>query len=363
MSKRLQLLALASGLGAFAPARAAEIGDADIVAVTVGKVASSGEVTVLSDAEITRGFSRAACACDTQLTVGVSLTADAVARAQSNGAGVLGLYVGDSCATTSSGASPCRRVGEIGYPDVREKVSFATQPASALLSTDGASCSEAEIHPSIWILADENGTGSSFTAQKQLTLHYDGAPPASPDDVQADSGDQAIELHFNVASDHAADLDGFQILCATYQGQTPVFPAGKFSPSYDSASGCGEGALAPVLPGAADPGFLAADPKFLCSGKLAASARTGRVDALTNDVEYQFAVIAIDKAGNASALDSARVEVATPAPTQGAADRYRDAGGSATGGFCAIAPHARAASSLVPALLAALCALAGRRLR
>ena len=75
--------------------------------------------------------------------------------------------------------------------------------------------------------------------------------------------------------------------------------------------------------------LAAADPAYLCSGSLGASTSSHRVATLQNGVTYYVAVVAIDKAGNASPIQT--MVAGTPEEVLDFWEDYKLQGGAATG--------------------------------
>jgi hypothetical protein len=86
-------------------------------------------------------------------------------------------------------------------------------------------------------------------------------------------------------------------------------------------------------PGSAGP-LTNLDPSYICSGQIAPSQSTKRIEGLVNGQTYHFFVLSVDNFGNATA--SARID-GVAQPTEDLWRRYRDAGGGAGGCFIATA--------------------------
>ena len=65
-----------------------------------------------------------------------------------------------------------------------------------------------------------------------------------------------------------------------------------------------------------------------------ATATSFNIIGLTNDVQYEVAVGAVDAVGNVGPLGLANC--ATPQVTVGFPENYHNAGGTAGGGFCSV---------------------------
>ena len=98
-------------------------------------------------------------------------------------------------------------------------------------------------------------------------------------------------------------------------------------------------------------GLTAADETQVCSSEIDPSATSVLFTGLVNDTSYTVAVVSIDWSGGVSALSPSTVGM--PQPTLGFFDKYKDAGGAASG--CSISQSPRA--SRTPAFWSAfLCA-------
>ncbi|MDA3862230.1 MAG: hypothetical protein PF689_00005, partial [Deltaproteobacteria bacterium] len=73
---------------------------------------------------------------------------------------------------------------------------------------------------------------------------------------------------------------------------------------------------------------------YVC-GSTTSTGKKLRIGGLENEVEYSFAVVAIDQHENVSVISE--VVSATPLPTTDFAEHYSSNGGNATGDYCFIA--------------------------
>jgi hypothetical protein len=80
--------------------------------------------------------------------------------------------------------------------------------------------------------------------------------------------------------------------------------------------------------------FRDLDPKFLCTGQIAASSNGVRIEGLQNNFRYHFVVVSVDKYGN---VNPAGLLDAKPQATDDLYRRYREAGGSPASCFIATA--------------------------
>jgi hypothetical protein len=139
-----------------------------------------------------------------------------------------------------------------------------------------------------------------------------------------------------------------------------VFPNGSFEAGFQSCPATSSGG-----------GIAGLDPNYVCSPLLATTTRSFRIKILQNDIFYGAAVVAVDKRGNASAIDSSvDIVYEKPIRTKSFYDVYRDGDpdhpGGADGGFCALAPErssTRVGWALAGAAAAAAVVVARRRRR
>jgi hypothetical protein len=93
------------------------------------------------------------------------------------------------------------------------------------------------------------------------------------------------------------------------------------------------------------PGLVQPNPpaRYRC-GSASAGATQGEATGLQNGLNYAVAVATVDTLGNVGPLSE--IECGTPRPVTDFFEAYRDAGGDAGGGFCAIG-HSRQSGALV----------------
>ncbi|PKN50090.1 MAG: hypothetical protein CVU63_00285 [Deltaproteobacteria bacterium HGW-Deltaproteobacteria-20] len=85
------------------------------------------------------------------------------------------------------------------------------------------------------------------------------------------------------------------------------------------------------------------------------SGTSGKVSGLKNGVQYSIAVASVDGVGNVGKLSN--VTCATPSPVDDFFKVYRDAGGQAGGGFCAVTGGVGHGAGIAGLLLVGLAAL------
>jgi hypothetical protein len=188
-------------------------------------------------------------------------------------------------------------------------------------------------------------------------------------------GGEALELSWDQLTG-IPDFSGggYLVFCAR-GGELPVFSPSFYNNQYTS---CPTGGAAATVGGpdagleqapieSAEPNgtrvvpppvFTTLDPAYQCS-ELLTSQTSVRIRGLQNGIPYVVGVAAVDKVGNASPITDAYLQF--PIATADFYRGYRAAGGSADGGYCAVAPRARMGLPLL--VLAAALALSWRARR
>lgn len=252
--------------------------------------------------------------------------------------------------------------------------------------------------------ADEfviQGTQNENSGDMPQALHYDFSPPTVlPSSFSIQEGDGAIKIEWDQQA--TGDGNGFRVLCADANGnplpehglsnppslvavnqgtnywtQGNLCPDGPFPdanqdlpddlpddtggtddggstdggtagssgsssddggstfiPVTDSGSGSSGGTELPAN------GIESLDWAYVCTGHLAATARSARIDGLDNDVEYQFLVVAYDAAGNPAVASD--VLVGSPRETLDLWEQCEIQGDvCGDGGFCACTAEPR----------------------
>jgi hypothetical protein len=333
----------------------------------------------LSDFNIERFFNKARCDCDTPVFLYFTLSQTGIAkRATSPRTGTISFWVGRDCGnTTAAGLEQrCTRLDSVQFSEFLLSSRRTIETNARVLSTDtsaGAATapvftpnptctlSTETFSQQIYALLDIDNNGViDTTATRGVTIDLQAPPPPDPASVSAKGGDQALILSWEgVNLTTNIDLLGYQVLC-NRAGELQVFPDGSFEPGFQSCAATSSGA-----------GIAGLDPAFVCSPLLATTTRSFRIKILQNDVYYGAAVVAVDKRGNASVIDS-NVDIVYEKPirTKSFYDVYRDGDpdhqGAAAGGFCALAPErasTRVGWALAGAAAAAAVVIARRRRR
>ena len=384
-------------------AHAAVTSDTDIH-FRLFKVEANGNRDTLDAAQISRQFAEAVCLCQEKFDLDVYLSSTVAAQVGPLTGGRAELWAGVNCndtgaTTTQPRDERCVQIATLQLSVFTQTQTFhltADQFSVATLQTANGTmpvaCAQQQVSPGLWLLIDENSDGT-YESKAQLTIPFDGQPPTPPSSVTAEPGNEAVVVKWTLANDQDADVDGFQIICA--RGDLQVFKSGSFAAGYKTTTNECPGktplpipdggtvvgnptdggvfaVLAPVDDGGTTSGgmsgdtsippfgpFQTLDTAFICSERLAKTVREQRIQGLQNGIPYEFAVVAIDKVGNASQVLEARLTY--PEGDEDLWQHYHDLGGSATGGFCEALPGAPALATLGLGIAAIAAALMLRR--
>lgn len=179
--------------------------------------------------------------------------------------------------------------------------------------------------------------------------------PRAPEPVKTTAGEGKLIVEWELTD--AEDWQGYRLYCATADdiGSTAGVGAGGETTSPEPVAGAGgaagqsttatSGAANPELPsgtagspaaacgsGALVPGELP-DKAYLCGSGTGRISTKGTATGLANGVEYAVGVAGIDLLGNPGPLSD--LACGTPQLVTTFYESYREAGGTAGGGFCA----------------------------
>jgi hypothetical protein len=250
------------------------------------------------------------CACPVTLAPLLQLTASG----QSNiGSSVIGVefLLGTSC---SAASASCTSLGKVAFSATQTATPPSFNSALVYQSAAGSttvSCSSLAVGAtSLWAVLTQDGAALAFTPSIELdvTAETVGAPTA----VTATPGNGGLSVQWTAPANPAL-VAGYQVLCLPRLTTAP-------SPGYESC-GLGSASTQAVL--------TPADPSQLCSAKLPATPTSIRISGLVNGTAYTVGVVAIDPSGGTSPLST--TVVGTPQPTDGFYEKYKQAGGAATG--------------------------------
>jgi hypothetical protein len=163
--------------------------------------------------------------------------------------------------------------------------------------------------------------------------------PGAPSGVRAGIGENTLVVSWTAdASTPTGEMNAFNLYCDP--------PAGR-GPDTDAGTTCSSASL------------LAGDspPSGFDCGSTTGGDNEAETSPLTNGIAYTVAVAGRDTFYNVGPLSSTVCE--TPEPVTGFFEAYRDAGGKAGGGFCAM--HAGRSSTALGLFLLSLATAALRR--
>lgn len=329
-----------------------------------------------SPTNITDFFNLARCECaqaavdpdpmtDPQLYFQVKLTAtDQSSTDQAD------LVVGSSCDNNDPELRKCETVasqldvGQLRGDEVPILVDRLMFPNEA--------CQEREVSRNVWILYDDGADDiidEKYTLANEISA--DAQPPPRPTGYQALPGENAVTVAWDPIEERSNDVLQVYVLCSAAEDPyTPLFPENAGKAEYDTTDtlcGIPVGSVEPppdvdagvpdagmpvdagVLPDAGtlpdastlpDAGttptgrddLTSLDPSFIC-GEAEGQATSIRVGGLENGVEYEFALLTVDEARNASYQ---YVGTAIPAAVTDFWEDYNERGGQADGGVCLV---------------------------
>lgn len=162
------------------------------------------------------------------------------------------------------------------------------------------------------------GNGLTWSTQYALM------GPRPPTDISAGSGNTQLVLKWTPSND--ANLSTYRYFCDP-------------KPGSEVAASAGTCPTTSLVAGDVPPSNLE------CGNVANSTATEGHVKGLANGHSYSVGVAGVDSVGNVGPLSN--VVCATPEPTDDFYQLYRDAGGTAGGGFCSIGSTSRNATGAV----------------
>jgi hypothetical protein len=306
---------------------------------------------------------QARCQCATPVQILVQMVSASVYKlASSITPGTAAkLYVGTDCAQLNANGAPyCPDSQILGTQNGIGALAQGpwTVPTSVYkLFAPVGGCSTNR-NTTLWLWLDQTGTNmpdSSVTGSSapNLGISLIGAPPAAPTGITVEGGDQALVVSWPlISTTTVTNLAGYLVFCMRGDG-LQVFNPSYYSGIYNNpqyltsqilcppgtpptvtATGSAAGTTTAVQV-TAPPFFQDLDPDYLCSGLLPPTQSSVRIEILQNGIPYTVGVAAVDTSLNASPIAMGFVQ--EPVPTINLYQAYRNAGGQATGGYCALA--------------------------
>lgn len=346
----------------------------------------------LSDFQSQLFFNKARCECDEPVRIAIGLTAAGKSKIQALGRGTLSVLVGPAACVSANDAA--RSTANCTY--LLSGANLAELPRVPRRNIDTTvralfgDCSEVKRQENVRLFIDVDRNqipDLTDDSAPTLALQLDSEPPPAPTGVTIRGGNEALQVAWDSLQGYE-DFQGYLVFCSR-GGDLPVYAQSGYVRQYHTAlTRCGRtpggGASATgATPSTAtllaaaqssDPGaesgrgplaapahFVNLVPAYLCSDLLPTST-SHRVTGLQNGIPYLVGVTTVDRHGNASPI--AEVYLQAPIPTRDFYSGYREAGGQAEGGYCALA-RARAPRSRAPFafVLGAGLSLALRALR
>ena len=293
----------------------------------------SGDWVDLDTSNLDGVFGPHRCQCPEKLAPVLQPTSTGQTDIGSSTIGVT-FYLGDNC---YSEPSSCTSLGQASFsgsqqasaPTFKSDVVFeeatgSTSPNCTSLTTESTT---------LWAILTQDGKSLSFSLT--IDLPVSGDTVGAPTDVTAVPANQGLLVSWSPPAD-ASLVAGYQVLCLPR-------PTTASTAGYESCGLVSNPSATVLTPD---------DETQLCSAVLSATASSVRVTGLSNGTAYTVAVIAIDPSGATSPLSSSAV--GTPQPTMSFWDKYKQAGGEATG--CSISRRcgSGATGPLAGAAIAAL---------
>lgn len=353
---------------------------------------SDGDWEDLTTTEAEFFFNRARCECREPVRIVVELSSTGLAKRTAITTGNIALWVGPAeciAADTPSRTAArdpqtgqCRRLGMSELTGLARSAWIVETTVFALFSasTSMESVCERDTPQNIWLEVDENKDGTPDLAGEneapRLSVgQLDGVPPPTPTGINVVAGNGALTVSWEPLTG-ITDWGGYVVLCSRGGSYAVFNPSYYSTKQYQTqATLCGETTDSTTVSGAqtlaaetldaveveAPAQFRELRREFVCSDLLTSQTST-RISGLQNGIPYQVGVAAVDRRGNASPIQ--RVLVQTPIPTRDFWRGYKEAGGEAQGGYCALASagaHPPGAALAVGGLLALVLGFRRRR--
>jgi hypothetical protein len=264
-------------------------------------------------------------------------------------AGYTDLFGGAASTTSSAGASStagaggAATVGGSGGTDTggtgtasTAGVTGATMDSTGVINAGVDACEQPNpqnvqgaTNVTVFFMLLDSSSGTAVASDTWVgTFKLVGPQP--PDIVTAGIGGNLLVVSF-MYSVQSGDTtrNGFNIYCDPAPGSAVAADAGLVGDGgVGTATTCPEPLISDVLVAGNDP---PADSKYRCGGGQATSQAANATN-LVDGVPYNVAVAAIDSYENTGPLSTLACQV--PQPITGFYKAYRDAGGTAGGGFC-----------------------------
>jgi hypothetical protein len=280
---------------------------------SMSHTSTAGVTSMLNDNGLKTFFTAARCSCPTDVIVALAISSDGVTKLGSSSLDAQ-IEVGSDC--DNSSASGCSSVGSA--LTLSSSKSSTKETISSADFFSGRSCSVDSTSTRIWAIIRVDG--SRLDSQPSLVITLGGSAPTTPTAVKAKTADGGLLVSWTTTVD-SSTIQGHQVLCSPGVASPP---ASAFETCAGSTATSGDGPFATL------------DSQFICSDLVAVGTDSVRLRGLENGTTYQVAVVAVGNDDTPSTPSA--VATATPNPTFGLDDLYRQAGGTAQTG-CALVPQ------------------------
>ena len=281
------------------------------------------------------------CLCPDTLSPVLSLTSSGKANIGNSTVSV-NFLLGANCLATPAS---CVSLGQVSFsasqsansPQFDSSLVFQSAAKTSTVNCAGLTAGST----TLWAVVAQDGAALAFAPAVALSVIT--ATVAAPTAVSALAANGGIQVSWTPPADTSL-VAGYQVLCLPR-------PAAAAIAGYET---CG-------LTTSVDAGIdlTPADITELCNAEVSATTTQVRLSGLVNGTAYTVAVIAIDPSGGVSALSPPAT--ATPGPTTGFYDKYKQAGGAASGCAIATLPKSGRTGLLWIAIAAALVFGRGQR--
>jgi hypothetical protein len=215
--------------------------------------------------------------------------------------------------------------------------SVAGSGGAATATSEDPACTDASGSPTAqtitvtFLLVDAgNMNASAVSPSNQWTGSYKLSAPAPPDTVTAGIGEDLLPIHFTYTATSDTTINGYNFYCDPPPGVAAAADAGVLPLDGGIAITACSGIPSSVLvPG----NHVDTLDAYRCGG-AGKSANGGNATGLVDGVAYTVAVATTDSYNNVGVLSTTTCQV--PQPVTGFYKAYRNAGGTAGGGFCSI---------------------------
>jgi len=300
----------------------------------------AGAWAALDTSNLAGVFGPHRCQCPLRLGPTLQIAATGLTNMGQSAMGVT-FYLGDNCFTAPTA---CTSLGQVSFSATTEPTTPEFSSAAVFVAATGSatpSCTSLSADSTgLWAVLTQDEKPLSFALS--IALPISGATVGAPTSVTAEPANEALLVSWSPPAD-ASLVAGYQVLCLP----RPTSPSTAGYETCGLVSAPGATVLTP------------ADSTQLCSAVLSATTTSARITGLVNGNAYTLAVIAIDPSGGTSAPSAPAV--ATPQPTVSFWDKYKQAGGEASGCSFAGLEASRPEPWAAIVLLALSVLLRGRR--